>query len=165
MSQVSRVPLKISFERLVSESEHVLVVRNLGKPVLVFQATLPRETHYEKSSETRHEEWATPYRIVRVLKSGSLIPGEEIKVWREPAYDFESMKRYHTTGESESPAILSYEPAYPSQGGESILFLTGRSEPRDSWIQYLDAEEGLAAEKEILAALDAPPPARGVLPT
>jgi hypothetical protein len=157
-------PVKITFERLVSECAHVVVVNSLQKQVVVFEATLTKETHYEKGSETHYQETANLYRVVRVLKSESLRIGDEIKVWREPAYDFKSIQRYHTTGVSESPEMLTYQPAHPPQGNEWILFVSGRSRHDGVWMQYLDAAEGLAAEKDILAALKADPPARGVLP-
>jgi hypothetical protein len=164
MSQVSNEPIRIPFGDLVWESAHVLVVKNLKKQVVVFQATLPQETHYEKAGETSYQETANLFRILRVLKSETLVPGDEIKVWREPAYDFESMKRYHTTGVSKSPVLLTYQPVHPPEGEESIIMLSGPSRREGIWVQYLDAEEGLAAEKDLLAALKADPPARGVLP-
>jgi len=164
MSQVSNHPVKISFASLVSDSAHVLVVKSLQKQVVVFQATLSQESHYAKAGETQYQETAGVFRVVRVLKSDAVKVGEEIRVMREPAYDFESMKRYHTTGVSESPEMLTYPPVYSPQGEETILFLNGPSRHSGVWMQYLDALEGLAAEKELIAALNAPPPERGVLP-
>jgi hypothetical protein len=164
VSQVSNNPMEIPLERLVSESAHVVVVKSLGEQVVVFEATLPKETSYEKAGETQYRETADLFRVLKVLKSDALRIGEEIKVWREPAYDFESVKRYHTTGVSESPEILTYQPLYPPQGDEKIILLFGPARYEGVWAQYLDAAEGLAAEKDILAALKAEPPARGVLP-
>ncbi len=164
MSQVSNQPVNIPLARLVSESAHVVVVKSLEEQVVVFEATLPKETHYEKSGETQYRETAGLFRVLKVLKSDALTIGDEIKVWREPAYDFDSMKRYHTTGVSESPEVLTYQPLYPPQGDERIILLSGPSRYEGVWVQYLDAAEGLAAEKEILMALKAEPPSRGVLP-
>lgn len=164
MSQVSNQPIKIKFEDLVSESAHVVVVRNLHRQVVVFQATLPKETHYEKTLETSYQETAEVYRVLRILKSETMTVGEEIRVCREPAYDFESMKQYHTTGISESPVMLTYQPAYPPKGEDRIVFISGPSRRPGAWMQYLDAAEDPAAEPEILAALKSPPRDRGVLP-
>jgi hypothetical protein len=164
MSQVSNQPVNIPLVRLVSESAHVVVVRSLGKQVVVFEATLPQETSYEKAGETQYQETADLFRVLKVLKSDTLRIGEEIKVWKEPAYDFDSVKRYHTTGVSESPVILTYQPIHPAQGDEWIILLSGPSKYEGVWVRYLDAAEGLAAEKDILAALKTEPPARGVLP-
>ncbi len=164
MSQVSNHPVKMTFERLVSESAHVVVVESLQKEVVVFEATLTKETQYEKASETHHRETASLFRVVKVLKSEMLRVDDEIKVMREPAYDFESIKRYHTTGVSESPEVLTYQSVYPPDGDERILFVSGPSQYEAVWMQYLDAAEGLAAEKDILRALKANPQGRGVLP-
>jgi hypothetical protein len=164
MSEVSNQPHKMSFETLVSESEHVVVVKNLRQQVVVFQTTLPKETHYEKAMETSYQETAALYRVLRVLKSEKMTIGEEIRVCREPAYDLESIKQYHTTGVSASPVVLTYPPAYPPKGDELILFIEGPSRHFGVWMQYLNAAEDLAAEKEILAALKAPPQDRGIRP-
>ena len=85
-------------------------------------------------------------------------------MWREPAYDFDSIERYYTTGVSESPEILTYQPVHPPQDDEKTILLFGPARYEGVWAQYLDAAEGLAAEKDILTALMAEPPARGVLP-
>ncbi len=164
MSQVSHHPFNVSFENLVADCAHVIVVKSLKKQVVVFQVTLSKETSYEKAGETQYQETATLYRVLRILKSDTMRIGEEIQVWTEPAYDFESMKRYHTTGVSESPEVLTYQAVHPVQGDEMILFLSGPSRHDGVWTQYLDAAEGLAAEKDVQSALQAPPPARGVLP-
>ena len=164
MSQVSHEPIKIPLASLVWESAHVVAVKRLGKQVVVFEATLPKETSYEKAGETKYQETADLFRVLKVLKSDALRIGEEIKVWREPAYDFDSMKRYHTTGVSKSPVVLTYQPLHPPQGDEWIILLSGPSKYEGVWVQYLDAAEGLAAEKDILAALKEKPPTRGVLP-
>ena len=164
MSQVSNNPVEIGFVDLVSRCAHVIVVKDLQKAVVVFEATLSKETSFRKTGETTYRETARLFRVVRILKSDSLKIGDEIKVWREPAYDFELVKMYHTTGVSVSPEMLTYTAVHPPQGDEWIVFLSGPSRHEGVWTQYLDAAEGLAAEPDLLAALKAPPPARGILP-
>ena len=90
MSQVSNHPVKLTIERLVSESAHVVVVENLQKEVMVFEATLTKETQYEKASETHYRETASLFRVVKVLKSEMLRVDEEIKVMKEPAYSLQT---------------------------------------------------------------------------
>jgi len=164
VSQVSNQPVRMTFESLVSNSAHVLVVKSLHRQVVVFESTLTKETHYEKASETHYRETANLFRVVKALKSKTFRVDDEIRVMQEPAYDFESMKRYHTTGVSESPEVRTYQPVYPPGGDERILFVSGPSSHEGVWMQVLDAAEALAAEGDILAALESNPPARGVLP-
>jgi hypothetical protein len=164
MSQVSHHPIRMAFERLVEGSAHVLAVQNMHQQIVVFEATLTREAHYDKTGETHYSETANLYRVVKVLKSDSIRIGDGIKVLREPAYDFAAMRRYHTTGVAESPEELTYQPAYPPDGDEMILFVSGPARFDSVWLQYLDAAEGLAAEQDILLALQASTTNRGVLP-
>src|SRR6516165_8794610 len=139
MSEVWNEPVKMTFQTLAFESQHVVVVKRLNQGVVVFQATLSKETHYEKAMETSYQETAELYRVLRILKSDAMAIGDEIRVYREPAYDFESIKQYHTTGVSGSPEVLTYRPVHPPEGDELILFIGGPSKYRGVWMQYLDA--------------------------
>jgi hypothetical protein len=127
MSQVWNEPVKMTFETLVWDSAHVVVVKDLHQSVVVFQTTFPKETHYEKAMETTYQETAALYRVIRILKSDVLKVGEEIQVSCEPAYDLTDMKEYHTTGISVSPVVRTYHSVHPPQGDEWILFIGGLS--------------------------------------
>ena len=78
--------------------------------------------------------------------------GETIRVWEAPAYNEESSKHYHETGESESPLLQIYQPKHaPLAKEEKILFLMP-NHSGENYFYYL-GQEGKGSLETIKALI------------
>ncbi len=147
VSQIVYVPSEpIPLEDSVRSSTEVLVVKQLGKTRELQRKVFPKETHFQKSSETVYVEYAELFEVVQTLKSSRTFqPGEIISVFVNAAYGEHAIREAHEKGIVESPALLSYAPHFKCDTGTCVIFLTQHPTLKEVWLNVFDAREGLGA--------------------
>lgn len=164
MSQVFYEPQEQPLSKLVElvtgfspeDAGTVVVVRHTGKQEVFRRVVMPRETHYEKASETEYVDYVYLFEVEKVLYGGAgkVKPGGILGVYDEPAYDLESTRAFHEEGLSVSPIVMEHLPNHPVSGDHMILFIIeAEIDGKRVWTEF--AREGLAAETEIAGLLRA----------
>jgi hypothetical protein len=109
----------------VKKSESVIVVEDTGKTEVVKRKVFPKSTHFKKERETVYEEIVKIYKVTKVLKADSGVKvGELIKVWQQPYYTENMLKRIHEKGEYLAPSMEMINPKYTTDEMSKIIFLT-----------------------------------------
>jgi hypothetical protein len=159
MSQVDYHTERIPLENVVNRTtkdDHIIIVRGPVAYKIFIKTVFPKETHYEKTSESIYEEFISAYCITEVIQSQRLKIGDSLWVWEKPAYSFEDVKRYHEEGFSSSPVIRKREPEFPFEGDSVIMFASQCLEKSSEQYPYVynsRAIEGPGAKEKIVSLL------------
>ncbi len=153
MSQVTHV----EYEKPISEmmegayNSDILIVEGPIENKEFQHIVFPKETHFEKKTKSEYIDHVSAYKVLEVLQSTSLKPGDTIWVWKEPAYTLEDIKKAHEQGLLESPSVRVRTPDFPIEGNRILVFAM-KAEVRTKEFPSVYSfwlEEGIAAKKEV----------------
>ncbi|MCD4812401.1 hypothetical protein K8S19_01710 [bacterium] len=151
IEEVDAVPLGEYIQERVSEDTHILLVKGSIKSELFKDVTFPKETHYQKGKETGYQEFVFQYQVEAVIRSDKFKAKDVFWVWKEPAYTYDDMKRYHEEGMLGSPIVLEEKPNYPIKGDRLIVFITNSELENKACPEtyIINKKEGMGASEEI----------------
>lgn len=159
VSQVMQMPEDMlpTFNEMVKNSDHIVELKYLDKQKEYYRKTFPKDTHHARATESVYIENVNSYKVIKVLKSKTLKVGDDIWLYRVPAYGEQSAQNEHEYAMLESPYFSQYRSKYPNKNIEmnSFFFLKNLQKPKtiDTYLNIENGSEGLGAEIQIKKAM------------
>lgn len=149
-SQVMYVNSGMTLESLTQGVQNVVIVKPSDKWEVYREEVLHVDTPpgAKPIPDDMYKEHVQIFEVVTVLKSETIKPGQIIKSWVRPVYDYETQKKMHETGMSITMASQRYESSYPPTAGENIILFVADKEPEKS-VYIFAGQEGILAQKEV----------------
>lgn len=140
-------------------STDFVVVKNLGK----IEVYLEKPIKVPGKGIYKYQELVDLYEVITVVKSDKIKPGQIIKIWTEPAYNYEATRAYYVDGEFELPIIDQYKPVHEPKDGENRIMFLNDKDPEKAVYRWR-ASEGLETLPDLEAILKNPPTDMPVTP-
>lgn len=155
-SQVMYVDSGIQLDQMINyPGTHVVIVKPSDKWETYLEKEIKQKPGLPPPEIPVYKEVVQVFEVVSVLKSETLKAGQIVKVWKQSAYDYETMKKMYEQQMNITMASQRYNPVNPPVKDENLILILGDKEPEKS-VYGGAGEEGMASLPEIERIIKTP---------